>query len=69
MNLTVWSRSTPAVGSFRVSNREQEEILTEAIGPAVKIGSTPASKSKSVTTPRRRGRGKDAARKKKKKAS
>ena len=61
--------ASPAVGSFRVSNQEHEAILTEAIGPLTEAASATGSKPKSTAQPRRRGRGKEAARKKKKKAS
>ena len=61
--------ASPAVGSSRVSDAEQEQIVTEAIGPLSRADSATKSKSQSTATPRRRGRGKDAARKKKKKAS
>ena len=61
--------ASPAVGSMRVSNNEQEAILTEAIGPPASVGDQTAEKPKAATPPRRRGRGKEASRKKKKKAS
>ena len=61
--------ASPAVGSMRVSNNEQEAILTEAIGPPTSVGDQTAEKPKAATPPRRRGRGKEASRKKKKKAS